>query len=196
MFIGVVVIDDAVRAAPPGTRDSKLLAKPAREELVPALTGWCTAWSIGEVSAQEIDRHGLTYGLGLAVARAVRQLPVAPDAYILDGPFDYVSPGLREHCGERSSTATVHTKVGADSSCSSVAAASVIAKVLRDARMRELSEVHPSYGFDVHAGYGTRAHASAIEENGPCSEHRQSWSIAALDATVRADTAFTSVDVC
>jgi ribonuclease HII len=188
LFVGAVVVDATVRPAPAGTRDSKLLQKSAREGLVPRLKRWCRAWAIGEASAGEIDELGLTECLGLAAARAIAVLPDPPDAYILDGPFDYVTRGIAGRVELDAPSPRVHTRVGADGSCSSVAAASVIAKVLRDERMRELSVVHPGYGFDVHAGYGTRAHASAIGDRGPCIEHRRSWSVAAFgaDSTERA----------
>jgi ribonuclease HII len=181
LFVGVVVVDAAIRPAPPGTRDSKLLARSAREELVPVLKAWSTAWAVGEASAAEIDDLGLTASLGLAAGRALAALPRAPDALIVDGPFDFVTKALAESV-EVVPPIDVRTRIGADGSCSTVAAASVIAKVLRDHRMRELSAVHPSYGFDVHAGYGTPAHASAIADHGLCVAHRRSWSISANSA--------------
>lgn len=178
VLVGVVVIGTDVAPAPAGTRDSKLLARAAREELLPALQAWCHGWAIGEASAREIDELGMTASLRLAATRAIAALPVPPDALILDGPYDYVTPrGLESDVGEP--RPRVHTRVGADLTCSSVAAASIIAKVLRDRRMREVATVHPSYGFDEHVGYGTPAHASAISVHGLCGEHRQSWMIGA-----------------
>jgi ribonuclease HII len=177
LLVGVVLVDAAVGPAPAGTRDSKLLARSAREGLLASLQAWCTAWSVGQASAREIDELGLTAALGIAANRAMAALPIAPDALIVDGPYDFVT--ARSAVADAVPSPRVTTRVGADASCSTVAAASVIAKVLRDRRMRELSAIHPGYGFDAHVGYGTTAHASAIADRGLCAEHRRTWSFAA-----------------
>jgi ribonuclease HII len=191
LLVGVVLVDADVGPAPTGTRDSKLLARSAREELLPSLQAWCRAWSVGQASAREIDELGLTAALGLAANRAMAALPTAPDALIVDGPYDFVS-GRSAEADDRGAP-RITTRVGADAACSSVAAASVIAKVLRDRRMLELSAVHPGYGFDAHVGYGTTAHASAIAERGLCAEHRRTWSFATTGADEQASEAIATV---
>ena len=175
LYVGIVTIDRATAPVPEGTRDSKLMTPRARESLCPELEAWCVGWGIGISSSREIDNVGLTRALRLAVARAIASLPSRPSAVIVDGPIDFVTPGLKR----RSEPIHVRSIVAADRSCGTVAAASVLAKVARDRTMSALGRRHPDYGFEQHKGYGTGAHAAAVEDLGLLSGvHRQSWSIA------------------
>jgi ribonuclease HII len=177
LVVGVVLLDASTGPLPEGTRDSKLLTPRARSTLRPTVAGWCAAWALGEVSAAEIDKVGLTKALRIAASRAIAALPHRPSALIVDGPVDFVTPdslGGRE----RQPPIGVQCVVGADGISGSVAAASILAKVARDDRMRTLGSRHPDYGFERHKGYGTSAHAAAIDKFGLCGQHRRSWSFA------------------
>jgi len=177
-WAGPVTVCAAVtglRRAPEGLTDSKLLTVKRREELSAELTGWVTAHALGHASSQEIDELGMTACLRLAAGRALEALPVRPDAVILDGKHDYLGAPWR-----------VRTVIKGDQSCVAVAAASVLAKVYRDARMAELgaerAEYEP-YAFGDNAGYPSPVHRAALQEYGPTAQHRLSW--AYMDALVK-----------
>jgi len=183
LLVGVVVVDARTGSAPVGTRDSKAIPPSRRRELRPELESWCIAWALGEASAREIDARGLMKALALATSRALAALPLSPTALIVDGPVDFLSARL----GRRGlpSIRDVRPIVGADDLCASVAAASILAKVARDAKMSALSRRFPHHGFEQHKGYGTRAHAQAVTAHGLTMHHRRSWKFAARDeATV------------
>jgi len=184
--VGVVLVDLDTKAAPTGVRDSKLLSPAARLRLVPRLQRWAPAWAVAHAEAAEIDAFGILRALRLAGERAFAQLPVRPDHVLLDGSYDWVSrpaPALFDEDGALSDPAAwvepppVTVRVKADMTCSSVAAASVLAKTTRDALMVELAAREPCYGFDVHKGYASPEHLEALHRHGPCDEHRRSWAI-------------------
>ena len=184
--VGVVLVDLATASAPVGVRDSKLLSPAARERLAPKLRRWAPAWSVGHASAQEIDGVGILRALRLAGERACAALPVRPDHVLLDGSYDWLSrpePALFDDVGQPSepdawtAPPPVTLRVKADLSCSSVAAASVLAKTTRDALMVELSGEHPAYAWDVNKGYASPDHLEALRRVGPCVQHRRSWAI-------------------
>lgn len=151
--------------APDGLADSKLLTPRARQRLVPRITAWAAAWAIGQASAAEIDEHGISTALRLAAIRALEQLPARPDLVVLDGPVDYIGAPWN---------VTPHVK--ADQREVAAAAASILAKEHRDARMRDLATDLPGYGLDRNAGYLSARHRAALVELGPTREHRTSWS--------------------
>lgn len=181
--VGVVVIDPACRTVPAGVRDSKLLTPAARERMVPPIRRWARAHAVGHSSPEEIDRIGIMGGLRLAGMRALATVAAAgyqPDLVILDGNHDWLTPpeeqGLLAMAHEGPPTVPpVTTLVKADLRCSSVAAASVIAKVERDALMVALDRDHPVYGWAVNKGYAAPEHMLALEAHGPCARHRRSW---------------------
>lgn len=158
----------AVRARddlPAGLADSKTLAKKRREELAELLLAVCD-FGEGWVEPAEIDALGLTGAMKLGVARAFQNLKVAYDEeVIMDGAINYCAPAyVRVNCVVR-----------ADANHSIVSAASIYAKVRRDARMTELAKTHPDYGFDRHVGYGTAAHLGALRKYGLTPLHRKSY---------------------
>ena len=108
---------------------------------------------------------GMSAGQKLATRRAVEQLAVVPDVAVTDGKWDFVSP----------SVATVELAVKADLRCLSVAAASILAKVVRDREMRSMSESYPHWSFDTNKGYPCPVHKWAIKGYGPSAIHRRSW---------------------
>ncbi|MBI1377769.1 MAG: ribonuclease HII [Frankiales bacterium] len=184
--VGVVLVELETRAAPAGVRDSKLLTPAARERLVPRLRRWAPAWAVAHASAEEIDAVGILRALRLAGERAFAALPERPDHVLLDGSYDWVSrpaPALFDDDGAPSdpdawsAPPPVTVRVKADMSCSSVAAASVLAKTTRDALMVGLAARFPAYGWDVNKGYASPEHLEALRAHGPCEEHRRSWAI-------------------
>lgn len=174
-WAGPVTVCAAVtglRRPPEGLTDSKLLTVRRRTALAEELRAWVTAFALGHASSEEIDKLGMTAALRLAATRALESLPVRPDVVILDGKHDYLGSPWR-----------VRTVIKGDRSCVPVAAASVIAKVHRDAMMAELGADHADFDFAANAGYPSPVHRAALEERGPTPWHRLSW--AYLDALPR-----------
>lgn len=147
----------------PGLTDSKKLSDKKRRELFPLIQEQAVAYGIGFASEQEIDEINILQATFLAMKRALAQLGVQPDLALIDGnrETDFGLP--------------VKTVVKGDSLSANIAAASVLAKVSRDNVMLELAKQYPEYGFDVHKGYGTRAHYAALEAYGPSPIHRRSF---------------------
>jgi ribonuclease HII len=183
VVVGVVLVDVTTGPLPEGTKDSKALTRSARRRLSPHLEAWCTAWSLGEASAREIDAVGLMAALRRAAHRALGALPAVPTALIVDGPLDFVSGPEMVAWAGAASVPEVHAVVGADSLCGTVAAASVLAKTARDGSMSGLARRFPGYGFEENKGYGTRAHAAALDALGLTAQHRRSWSFAAAQSS-------------
>jgi len=178
--VGVVVVDASVGRPPPGVRDSKLLSPACRRALVPTVTAWAADWAVGTASAGEVDRYGITSALRLAGCRALARLATTPDRVLLDGGHDWMTPPgsddpLATAVGSGWDPVPVVTRVRADRSCTSVAAASILAKVARDGRMVGLAAAHPGYGWDTNMGYGTPDHLDALRRLGPTPHHRVSW---------------------
>jgi len=178
--VGVVVIDETVRSAPVGVKDSKLLTERARRVLVPRLQRWAVAHAVGHAGPDEIDEIGIMGALRLAGLRALAGLGIVPDLVILDGNHDWLTApsemGLLAFADDSGpTTPPVTTMVKADLKCSSVAAASVLAKVERDEMMVALSGDHPAYGWALNKGYSAPEHMDAIARVGPCELHRRSW---------------------
>jgi len=190
--IGVVVISESTRTAPRGVRDSKLLAPEARLRLVPKIRRWALCSAVGHATPAEIDEVGIIAALRLAGHRALAQLTIPPDAVLLDGNHDYLSPPVQEGLfGEPALPALpgpagsaggvrvppVTTMIKADLKCAAVAAASILAKTERDALMVGLHDEHPDYGWAENKGYAAPAHIEALSRLGPSVHHRRSWSL-------------------
>lgn len=166
-WAGPVTVCAAVtglRRPPEGLTDSKLLTPRRRAAMAVVLEGWVTAHAFGHASPEEIDRHGMTAALRMAACRALEALPMRPDAVILDGKHDYLGVPWR-----------VRTVIKGDQSCVAVAAASVLAKVWRDAHMAELGRDHADFAFADNAGYPSPVHQAALALRGPTPHHRLSW---------------------
>ena len=165
--VGVVVIDADTGAAPRGVRDSKECDQATRELLAPRVRAWALRSAVGMSSSAEIDAIGIVSALALAAARALNATGVRPDLVLLDGKHDWMSrvtPGSR-----------VVTRIQADATCAAVAAASIIAKVTRDAHMVDLARRQPEYGWGANKGYAAPDHVAALERLGPSPWHRVSW---------------------
>lgn len=146
----------------PGLDDSKRLAPSRREQLAEIISALATTAHVAHVSSAEIDLLGIAGATRRAMCLAVSGLDPAPDHVVVDGLPVNIAPH---------ETAVVK----GDSLVASVAAASIIAKVARDALMRSIADQYPAYGFAVNKGYGTSDHIAAITENGPCTLHRRSF---------------------
>ncbi len=177
--VGVVLIDETCRSAPTGVKDSKLLTPAARVAMVPRIRRWCLTYAVGHASPGEIDEVGIIAALRLAGCRALEAVDVRPDLVILDGNHDWLTApedvGLFAFAGQAPPTPPVTTMVKADLKCSSVAAASVLAKVERDALMVAAAPTHPAYGWEENKGYAAPEHMAALEAVGPSELHRVSW---------------------
>ncbi|WP_432511712.1 ribonuclease HII [Kineococcus sp. SYSU DK001] len=190
--LGVVVVDASTPTAPLRLRDSKLLTPAAREALAPKVRRWAVAWAVGHAEPAEIDAVGITAAMRLAGRRALAQLPVLPDLVILDGNQDYLSdprePSLLDGLDGLDGTAPalpcaappVTTRIKADVTCASVAAASVLAKTTRDAIMAARHADFPRYGWAGNKGYSAPDHLQALAEHGACAQHRRSWRLPGL----------------
>jgi ribonuclease HII len=148
-----------------GVRDSKLLTEGQREFLFDRIADWCVSWAVGAASQEECDHLGMSAAQKLAARRAIDALAVTPDVAVTDGKWDFVSPSVPH----------VELAVKADLRCLSVAAASILAKVVRDREMRELAENYPHWSFDTNKGYPCPVHKSALIGYGPSAIHRRSW---------------------
>ena len=147
----------------PGLNDSKKLSDKRRRELFPLIQEQALAYGIGWASQEEIDEINILQATFLAMNRALEAMAITPDLALVDGNRD---PGF---------PIPTKTVVKGDSLSANIAAASVLAKVTRDRFMEEMGEKYPGYGFEIHKGYGTRAHYAALETLGPCEIHRKTF---------------------
>lgn len=187
--VAVVTVGAGTRSAPAGLRDSKLLSAAARDRLAPRVRRWALGYGIGHASAVEIDRIGIIAALRLAGRRALAELSTRPDLVVLDGKHDWLSDPRNpagtmslfdEEQTEFPGCPPVRTVVKADLRCSSVAAASVLAKTTRDAIMAGYAAEHPGYGWADNKGYAAPGHLRALRERGPTVLHRTSWQLPPL----------------
>ena len=147
----------------PGLNDSKKLTDKRRRELMPVIQEQAIAYGIGLASEEEIDEINILNATFLAMRRALDQLSVKPELALVDGnrAGDFGIP--------------VKTVVKGDSLSANIAAASVLAKVTRDDIMVAVAQEYPQYGFEIHKGYGTKAHYAALREYGASPIHRRSF---------------------
>ena len=146
-----------------GLTDSKKLTDKKRRELFPIIKEQAIAYGIGIATEKEIDEINILQATFLAMQRALDQLAVKPDLALIDGNR------------EKDFGIPVKTVVKGDSLSMNIAAASILAKVTRDDMMVELAREYPQYDFEIHKGYGTKAHYAALTEHGPCAIHRMSF---------------------
>jgi ribonuclease HII len=163
LMVGAAILPREKRVL--GVRDSKLLTERDREAIFDRVAAWCVAWSVGAASQEECDELGMADAQRLACRRAVEGLGITPDVAVSDGKWDFVSP-IVQH---------VEMRVKADRDCLSVAAASILAKVVRDRQMRELASSYPHWSFDTNKGYPCPVHKYALQGYGPSAIHRRTW---------------------
>ena len=147
----------------PGLNDSKKLSDKRRRQLFPEIQKQALAFGIGFASEKEIDAINILQATFLAMERALAQLPVKPELVLIDGNR------------EKDFGIPVKTVVKGDSLSANIAAASILAKVSRDDVMLEMAREYPQYGFEIHKGYGTKAHYDALRQFGPSPIHRQTF---------------------
>jgi ribonuclease HII len=157
---GAVLLQKPMR----GLRDSKKLTRLQREACDIRIRKTALAIGIGWVWVEEVDALGMTEAVRLAMRRAVAEISLPYDQIIIDGNYNY----LKDMQG-------TSTLIKADDLVPAVSAASIVAKVARDAYMREIAVKHPQYGFESHVGYGTKAHQDALAQHGICELHRRSF---------------------
>ena len=147
----------------PGLNDSKKLSDKKRREIYPIIKEQAIAYGIAFADHNEIDEINILQATYLAMERAINQLSVKPELALIDGnrAKDFGIP--------------VETVIHGDSLSASIAAASVLAKVTRDDVMLQMAEEYPGYGFEIHKGYGTKAHYAALTEKGPSPIHRMTF---------------------
>lgn len=151
-----------------GLRDSKLLTALQRERLALEIRGAALAWAVAESSVEEIDTLNILRASLLAMRRALAGLPRPPSHIRIDGNKAPELIDLFPDC-------VIETVVGGDRTVPAISAASILAKVHRDALMLQLDQQYPGYGFARHQGYGTPAHQRALRELGPSLIHRRSF---------------------
>jgi len=197
LSVGVAVVRPGTRmpSVPKWLRDSKMLPEERREAIFEEVAAWCAAWAVGHASAAECDRWGMTAAQRLATYRALACVAIAPDAVVLDGPYDFVKdrtpqlPGLALEPGEPNPAwlslpqvvlpRIVLPMIDADQHCAAVSAASVLAKVVRDRLMRAEAEHFPAYEFERNKGYPSPTHKFALRGYGLSVIHRRSWAFVA-----------------
>ncbi len=146
-----------------GVRDSKQLSPARRESVAALIRRRCVCFALGAAEVEEIDALNILHASLLAMSRAVNALEIAPQQVLVDGNR---LPQL--DCEARAI-------IGGDRLVPAVSAASILAKVARDAMMLELDRRYPQYGFARHKGYPTEAHRLALRTHGPCPAHRRSF---------------------
>ncbi|HXG51926.1 MAG TPA: ribonuclease HII [candidate division Zixibacteria bacterium] len=158
----------------PEIKDSKLLAPGRREALADAIKRDAIGWGIGVVGVEEIDRINILRATLLAMAKALLAMRPLPDLLLIDGR-ETIGPELLFERYRSGVLPHQRTVVKGDRVCVSIAAASILAKVARDALMIEIDKAHPEYGFALHKGYGCAAHLEALRRLGPSPFHRRSF---------------------
>ena len=171
VHVGAVLVDMQTASEIAGVRDSKLLSPKRRESLVPVIKAWCQDFALGSATNDEIDSIGIMGALALAAQRALEQF-ARIDAIMLDGTVNWLGPWP---------DVMVECAAGADRRDLTVAAASVIAKVERDAVMTDLHEQAPEYDWARNKGYGSPRHLETLRLHGPTRWHRRSWQLPTPD---------------
>ena len=160
--VAAAVILDPARPIP-GLNDSKKLSEKKRDALAVLIRERAVAWAVGEASVEEIDRLNILQATFLAMQRAVAALAVLPTSALVDG----------NRCPQL--PMPVEAVVKGDGKIASIAAASILAKTVRDTGMLVLHQQYPAYGFDRHMGYPTEAHCQALAAHGASPVHRRSF---------------------
>jgi ribonuclease HII len=159
----------------PDIKDSKLLTAGQRERLVPLIEQSAVSWGLGVVDVEDIDRINILKASLLAMGKALRVLQATPDCLLIDGKQKIPSEFFPEKRTAVKLRPQQRTIIKGDQLCFSIAAASILAKVARDAMMVELDKNYPEYGFASHKGYACVAHLEALRRFGPSPVHRKSF---------------------
>lgn len=165
LYAAAVILDPAQSI--PGIDDSKKLTAPQRESLAEKIRSKALAWQVVAITAEEVDALNVYEASRLGMLRAIKALSPVPD-YILTDAMPLREAGADFPIPHR---AIIH----GDAQSVSIAAASILAKVARDAHLTKLAETFPQYNLAKNKGYGTRDHLQALARYGPCSEHRKTY---------------------
>lgn len=160
LVAGAVVLVEPIE----GLADSKVLSKKRRVALDKQIRAYAAGYGLGWVWPAEIDEHGLTWAVRTAMERAVAEVSAAYDEIIIDGNYNYLASDPR-----------ARAVIKADALLPVVSAASILAKVARDAYMAALGDKYAVYRFATHVGYGTAAHSAALRLHGVSDIHRLSY---------------------
>ena len=158
---GAVILNP--RKIPKGLNDSKKLSAKQRESLELEIKDKAIAWGVGFASVEEIAELNILHAAGLAMCRAIGELAVEPAFALVDGNYRFKLP------------CPIKTVIKGDGISSSIAAASILAKVARDRLMQDMDGLYPGYGFAAHKGYHAKVHVEALRTLGPCEIHRMGW---------------------
>jgi ribonuclease HII len=180
VFAAAVILDS--RRPIRGLADSKLLTPAEREVLMPRICARALAWSVAWADCEEIDSLNILGATHLAMRRALLRLPIAPTRVKVDGDRPPLAVWLGFEC-------PIETVVGGDASVPAISAASILAKVWRDALMRRLDGCYPGFQLAAHKGYATPEHLLALRRHTPSPIHRRSFAPVrvALKRRLRAD---------
>jgi ribonuclease HII len=159
----------------PDIKDSKLLTPGQRDKLVPLIERSAVTWALGIVGVEEIDRVNILTASLLAMVKAVRALRPRPDCLLIDGNQLIPRALFRFGPGSGNCQPKQRAIVKGDQLCLSISAASILAKVARDAMMVKLDKSYPEYGFASHKGYSCMTHFEALRRFGPSPVHRKSF---------------------
>ncbi len=157
------VILDLSKPLPEGLNDSKKISKKKREKIAEEIKNDALAYAYGQVEADEIDKINILEATKKAMVLAVQNLKLKTDFLLIDA-LELKDVNLPQKA-----------IIKGDAVSASIAAASIIAKVYRDNLMKDFAEKYPEYGFEKHAGYGTKAHFEALREHGATPIHRKSF---------------------
>lgn len=146
-----------------GVTDSKKLSPLKRQQLAIHIREQALCYAYGRADVAEIDQLNIHHATLLAMKRAIEGLSICPERVLVDGLY---TPSVMIPCD---------AIVKGDSLVTAIGAASILAKVLRDAEMDEMDALYPGYGFALHKGYPTALHRAALKELGPCAIHRRSY---------------------
>ena len=166
VFSAAVVLDEknGLILQKLGVKDSKKLTPKKRKLLLPEIISLSLDYSLGQSSVREIDKFGIRYATELSMIRAVKKLKDKPSELIIDGPLPLsIWKGKQKNI------------ISGDSKFTSIAAASIIAKLNRDFLMKRLEEKYPGYMIFKNKGYGTKEHFERLKANGPTNLHRKSF---------------------
>jgi ribonuclease HII len=142
--------------------DSKKIPKQNRDIIFKKIVKSCSCWSIAKVSPKVIDKISLQEANILVIKKAIKNLKIKPDIILVDA----LNPNIKK---------LTMPIIKGDELSATIAAASIIAKVIRDRLMIKMSRIYPEYGFDFHKGYGTEKHLKMLAKYGPCEIHRVSF---------------------
>ena len=169
-------LDPSLHSWPEKLQDSKLMTPKSRAEIAFPLSDWVSGHAVGYASNTENDQSGISEALRMAASRALEELLSDTSRKdIAEHGAVILLDGSQNWLGTIAAGLEVNLQVKADTSCVSVAAAAVLAKVSRDSLMEKLDLEYPEYGLAAHKGYASGAHISALSSHGPSAIHRVTW---------------------